>query len=159
MLRAGGRGGRFGDCIGRLLEALAGSAIWRSDPKSNLRGGAKKCLDDLVMMERMCEVWCCQKFFTTSLGYQPPFSDIQDYLYQHAGQVISERERDILREVAKLLNSPDAKEPAFRLKLDITIWAMLWQLCFIYQKSLRVGSQRLVSTNCQYKYRSEMIGY
>lgn len=144
----GGGEERFGNCIGRLLVALAGSPIWRNTPRGSPRGDLKKCLDDLVMMERMCEVWWCERFFTNWSGYHPPFTD---YLHQHAGQVISERERDILREVVKLLASTDTREPTLRLKLDIAIWAVLWQLCFIYQKSLRVGSQRLTSTNCQSK--------
>jgi len=101
-------------------------------------------LKKLLRMRCMWEVWRCRKFYISgSSTFFPPelYQAVQEYLHQYAAESISELEKDVLKELDKLVSAQNgvrsAEYPLLWSAHNIAMWMSLWQLIFVYRQSLK----------------------
>ncbi|KAK1752509.1 hypothetical protein QBC47DRAFT_388696 [Echria macrotheca] len=112
---------------------------------SNTIQVAEELMENLINMRTMFEIWRVEIFDTRPrfTGMNIPLA-AHRFIHAYAGGVISQLEKDILKDIDKLVFQTEIKNgdsPILKAALDVVIWAVLWQLIFLYQEA-RVAMHR-----------------
>lgn len=120
----------------------------KGDVRSSFVDSQKECVRRLVKMKCMWAVWGKQLYWRqrreqpgTKMGPSAYLRPVQDYLHQLAGQAVSEAEKDVLKEVDRLLTPISIREkshPTLWSALNVVAWTTLWELMLIYRSTLRM---------------------
>jgi hypothetical protein len=98
----------------------------------------KEWLNKLLMMRCMWNVWSCETFCVLDSKGQPlPGSTkaVKDYLRQYAGLEISRLEKDVLRELDKLVQTGiKSNQPLLTSAYHVGAWIAMWQLILMYRQ-------------------------
>ncbi|KAK1835542.1 hypothetical protein QBC39DRAFT_368054 [Podospora conica] len=115
----------------------------------------KECVRRLLKMKCMWRIWGKPLFFRAredqagrEMGSSLHFQPVQDYLHQLAGQAVSEAEKDVLKEVDRLLAPISIRKGEYRIlwsALNVVAWTSLWQLMLVYRSTLRMFSEGQIS--------------
>jgi len=120
----------------------------KGDVRSSFVDSQKECVRRLLKMKCMWGIWGRQLYCRQhreqpgrEMGSSAYFRPVQDYLHQLAGQAVSEAEKDVLRDVDKLLAPISIRErsqPILWSALNVVAWTSLWELMLIYRSTLRM---------------------
>jgi hypothetical protein len=144
----------FESCVERLLQAyldengLEKAIACDKPPDKSQSAWAKtqtSLMQNVLKMRCMWKIWSCRQLFIRQAhkagAANVRLVAIEEHLRQHAEQAMSQLEREVLEDIDKYrIEHPNDKikkedRPMLWTALNITTWALLWQMILIYRQT------------------------
>jgi len=132
----------FDSLLQQLLAVLVEGGALDYANAGVLATSQRDWMEKLLTMRCMWNVWICRKFHVRDARGQPLLDSTQpihEYLRGYAGQMISQLEKDVLKEIDKKLQGGikhgEHPTPLLVSAYHLGVWVSLWQLALMYRHS------------------------